>query len=177
MTKKLKDFILKEASSDFKFKKILGKKSKLSMFWEYKLLPATVSLEFLFKIKFNKDKINKDYNNPDTMSPYEFGNGDKLFFNEIIKRNLSEFEVKLKSRKINNPGFYVTIVTYKGELNIKTLDINSNKPQEFGYSVTVEATDKKRIYTTKEIIDMASKFIKPFENLVLKNTKYYSIIY
>lgn len=166
---------INEASSDFKGRKFIGKKSKMAFYWEYKMLPATVTMEFLFRIDFNRPAIDRVYKNPKTNTPHEIYDADRLFFNDYIRKNFIESVVRRQCQSINIPGFKCTIVTYKGEFNIYTLKVDSKKPQLFGYAVTVEATDPKKVYTTKEIIDMASKFIKPFETKVLKDTKFYKI--
>jgi len=151
------------AEYDFKSKIFNGTKTKARSWWEHKLLPAMVGIDFLFKIKFNLDKIKANYED------------DRSAFNDIVRPNFLESSVLRKAKGINIPGFKALYVTYKGELDVYSLNFESKKPQEFGYTITIEATDSKKEYTKKEIESMVAKFVKDVEKTILKDSPYYKI--
>ncbi|HPM21257.1 MAG TPA: hypothetical protein PLY35_08405 [Thermotogota bacterium] len=154
------------AGYDFKTKKFDGKKSKAEMFWEYELLPAMVDVEFLFKIAFDLNAIKADYTT-------ERGDLDlNEFYYDVINADLSERSILRKSKALNVPGFKVTFVTYKGELEVRSLN-PQGKAQQFGYNVVLEALDRKKQYTNAEIQQIVAKFIALFEQSVLKDSSYY----
>lgn len=165
---KLKD-ILNEADSDFKGKKFVGKKSNVEFHWEWKLLPATISIRFLSKIKFDVNKIKKEFLD-------EFGEFDIDAFNfDILRKDFLESNMTRKVKNISVPEFNIQFVTFKGEFNLKTLNIESKKSQEFGYDITLEAKDKNKVFNRNEIINIVDKYIPKYESEILKNSEYYTI--
>lgn len=159
---------LYEAASDFKGKLLNGKKTKVFFHWEWKLKPATIDIDFGYKITFDKKKIEQQYG-------LEGGKIDWTEFHyDIIKPNLEERAIKTLAKQVSVPGFKVMFVTYNSEFTVKTLDPNRKDKYHFSHTVTLEATDNTD-YDRKQIIDICQKFVNKFESIGFKDTEYYKI--
>jgi len=161
--------IIKEADSDFKGSKLVGKKTKPFFHWEHKLKPATVDIDFGYYLTFDIDKILEDYSISEGKIDYT------NFFYDIIKPNLDERAIKTLARQVHVPGFDTAFVTYNSESTVKTLDPTRKTKYYFSHTVTLEAKDSSKDYNRKEMIDICQKFVNNFEKIGFKDTPYYKI--
>lgn len=160
---------LNEFESNWKKSFIPAKHSTVRYHWEFKLLPATIDIDFDYKVTFNKKNIEKDFELEGDTIDYE------ALHYDVIKPAFSDRYMKVLAKKIPVPGFDVQFVTYGGEYDIKTLDPSRKDKYHFTHIVTIEAKDKKKTYTKKEIDKLVTDFVKKFEPLAFTSTKYYTI--
>lgn len=158
------------AEYDFKSKKVVGKKSKATMWWEHALLPAMIDLDILFKIQFNWKAIKEDFF--DHMGEFK----EREFFNQVTHKTFNEKAALRAIKPSNIDNFKPLYVTYKGEVDTYTLKPQSKSAQFFGYTLTIESKDPKKQYTKSEIEKIAGKYLLEFEKVMLNDTKYFKIV-
>jgi hypothetical protein len=187
MKKKLYNVKLKRLVKEiysFKTKKISGKKSAGEILWEavnesgpnagLLLLPVAYDFDLVFKVKLNQDAIIKQYGK----------NLDYWFID--VKSTLSERSVLYSARQIAPRGYSLKFVTYFQALTdesdmIQLLNPNKKAPIKFGYTFHFEEIKKSNLdidikNTMNNIVFDMEIFLDKFENLILKDSKFYKII-
>ena len=160
---------INEFESNWKKGYIDAKYTKPRYHWEFKLFPATVDIDFDYKVTFNQKNIKRDFSLEDDKIDYT------AFLYDVLKPAFQERDVKVLAKRIPIPGFNVQFVTYGGELDVKTLDPFRKNKYHFTHIVTIEAKDAKKVYTKKEIEKLVKDFVKKFEPLAYSPTDYYTI--
>jgi hypothetical protein len=186
MKKKLYNVKLKRLVKEiysFKTKKISGKKSNGEILWEavsesgpnagLPLLPVAYDFDVTFRVKLNKDAIVKQY-------------GKELDYWFIdVKSTLSERSVLYSARQLAPKGYSLKFATYSQALTdesdmIQLLNPNKTAPIKFGYTFHFEeqlksSNDINIKERLNEIIADMEIFLKKFESLILKDSKFYKI--
>lgn len=156
-----------EASSDFKYFNVESNKSKIKVYWEYKLIPVMIDIEFGFRINFKNDKIKEDFSDNSNID-YD------LFYKDVLNKNLSEKSIKKIAETIKIDNFNCMFVTYGGETELDKLDPTRTNKQYFSHTVTIEAKDNTK-YDKNKILDICKNFAKKLESLAYKDCHYYTI--
>ena len=161
--------LVKEAESNFKGGLLKSSKTKTQWFWLHTSQPARFDIDFKFKITFNIKAIKQDFALPGDLVHWEG------FYQDVIKKNFSERDVWIKAKNITVPGFKVDGVVYNSEATDRTLNPQRNTKYNFKHTVTLEATDKNKVFKKAEIAKAAQEFVDKFEKVAYSDTKYYKI--
>jgi len=161
---------LNEFENNWKKGFINAKYTRPRFFWEFKLFPATMDIEFNYKVSFNKNKIKEDFSLEGDKVDYD------AFYSDVIEPIFLERSVRKIANTVPIPGFKTQYVTYgSGEITARTLDPSRKLKYHFSHIITVEAKDQKKIYTKKEIEKIVTEFVKKLEPKIYAPTKYFTI--
>jgi hypothetical protein len=161
--------VIQEVANDFKNIPLKGKKTKVEMFWEYKLLPATFDIDFGYKINFDKKQVD-----------YHFASADGKMdtggiYYEVVKPYFSERTILTKAKNIGIPEFVVKYCNYGGDSDLHSINIKRTYVFNFSHTITFEAKDYKKTFTKDQIMKLAQDWVNKAENVLFPDTDFYKI--
>lgn len=161
--------LLREFDNDFKKTKLVGKMTNVTLFWEYKLKPATIDLDFNFTITFNQKAINAEYGIGD-----ESFDSDSFVY-EQIRPNFKDRTILSRAQKVAIPDFNVKYCTYNGESDLATINPKRNTKYKFGHTITIEAKDYNKEFDRKAVFKIMQDYVNKVEAVLYPKNKFYTV--
>ena len=184
--------LVKEIYS-YKRTKINGKKSTGGLEWEaiqetgpkagMPLLPVAFDFDVTFRVKLNTQAIESQYTTMDQNFKKKILDKETWFVD--AKSWLSERSVLYSARTLAPKGYSLKFVTYAQSLSeesdmVRLLDPKKTAPIKYGFTfhfeeITKSPEDLNIKVKLGEIVSAMTIFLGKFENLILKDNKYYKI--